>query len=286
MKRRGLRRGREVENEMRREFKAWEKRPIADIDRADVIALVEAVARRSPWQAHHMLSYASRFFNWCIERGIYGLEVSACAGIRPSRLIGRKEPRQRVLDDDEIRAVWTACSDYPFGSLVRMLLLTGQRRSEVAGMRWSEIDLAKRVWTIPSTRAKSGAAHVVPLTDAVIELLESLPRFQRGDHVFSATLGVKPINGFSKYKQRLDTRVKIAPWVLHDLRRTMRTRLSGLPVPDLVRELVIGHTQKGLHRVYDQHAYLDEKGRALELWSARLREIIEPAPVNVIKLKA
>ena len=193
------------------------RRPVADIDRADVLALVEAVAKRSPWQAHHMLSYASRFFNWAIERGIYGLESLLCERIRPSRLIGRKEPRQRVLDDDEIQALWTACTDYPFGSFVRMLLLTGQRRTEVAGMRWSEIDLHRKVWTIPAARMKAGAAHVVPLTAPVIELLEGLPRFQRGDCVFSATMGAKPINGFSKYKARLDARVKIAPWVLHDL---------------------------------------------------------------------
>src|SRR5262245_10103765 len=224
MKRRGLRRGREVENEMRREFKAWERRPIADIDRADVIALVEAVAGRSPWQAHHMLSYASRFFNWAIQRGIYGLESSPCERIRPTRLIGPKEPRQRVLDDDEIRQLWTACTDYPYGLMCCVLLLTGQRRAEVAGMRWSETDLAKRVWTIPPTRAKSGAAHVVPLTDAVIELLEGLPRFSKADFVFTTTLGAKPINGFSKYKARLDARLKIAPFVLHDIRRTVRTR--------------------------------------------------------------
>ena len=217
IKRRGLRRAREVESEMRREFKLWIRRPVADIDRADVLALVEAVAKRSPWQAHHMLSYASRFFNWAIERGIYGLKSSPCERIRPSRLIGRKEPRQRVLDDDEIQALWTACTDYPFGSFVRMLLLTGQRRTEVAGMRWSEIDLHRKVWTIPAARMKAGAAHVVPLTAPVIELLEGLPRFQRGDCVFSATMGAKPINGFSKYKARLDARVKIAPWVLHDI---------------------------------------------------------------------
>jgi integrase len=138
---------------------------------------------------------------------------------------------------------------------------------------------------------KAGAAHVVPLTGPVIELLQALPRFAQGDYVFTTTLGSKPVNGFSKGKARLDKKMrvvmpKLEPWVLHDIRRTMRTGLSALPVPDLVRELVIGHSQKGLHRIYDQHAYLDEKRSALELWAQRLREILEPAPANVVRLRA
>jgi integrase len=165
-----------------------------------------------------------------------------------------------------------------------MLLLTGARRSEVSKARWGEFDLDKRLWTIPSTRMKSGSAHIVPLTEPVIELLESLPRFA-GDFVFTTTSGAKPVNGFSKLKERLDKALGIKALVLHDLRRTVRTALSALPVPDLVRELVIGHTKPGLHKVYDQHAYLDEKRHALELWAARLREIVTPPPANVVKLR-
>jgi hypothetical protein len=113
-----------------------------------------------------------------------------------------------------------------------------------------------------------------------------LPRFDRGDHVFSTTFGVKPVNGFSKAKQAIDAEMpKMPGWVLHDIRRTVRTHLSALPVPDLVRELVIGHTKPGLHKVYDQHAYVAEKRHALELWSARLRDILTPAPANVVKMR-
>ena len=135
-------------------------------------------------------------------------------------------------------------------------------------------------------------------------VLESLPRFKKGDHVFSTTFGEKPVNGFSKAKERLDGRVlrswraiarlrgegrrtaRIKPWVIHDIRRTMRTGLSALPVPDLVRELVIAHTKPGLHKVYDQHAYESEKRHALELWAARLRNIVEPPADNVVPLAA
>ena len=174
----------------------------------------------------------------------------------------------------------------PSAPLVRMLLLTGQRKSEVAEARWREFDLDKKLWSIPIARMKGKAAHVVPLTDDVIAILRSLPRFARGDYLFSTRFGASPTNGFSKYKARLDRRMLLSwralgriagvdrntlkPYVLHDIRRTMRTHLSALPVPDLVRELVIGHTKPGLHKVYDQHAYLDEKRHALELWAKRL----------------
>ena len=162
----------------------------------------------------------------------------------------------------------------------------------------------EKLWTIPAERMKADAAHVVPLSDDVVAILQSLPRFKKGDHVFSTTFGVKPVNGFSKAKERLDRRMlrswralarlarnrrkaQIEPWVIHDIRRTMRTGLSALPVPDLVRELVIAHTKPGLHKVYDQHAYLDEKRRALDLWAARLRSIVEPAPTaNVVQMRA
>ena len=152
---------------------------------------------------------------------------------------------------------------------------------------------------------KADADHVVPLSDDVLDILKSLPRFKKGDHLFSTTFGTKPVNGFSKAKLRLDRRMarswralgrvrgedrreaQITPWVIHDIRRSMRTGLSTLPVPDLVRELVIAHTKPGLHKVYDQHAYEAEKRHALELWAAKLRTIVEPPPPdNVVPLTA
>ncbi len=157
------------------------------------------------------------------------------------------------------------------------MLLTGQRKSEVANAQWNEFDLDKRIWIIPAGRMKAGAAHVVPLSDGVIDLLRALPRLDRGDHLFSFTFGARPANSFSRAKKRLDTLMPPGePFVLHDIRRTVRTRLSGIPnVSDLVRELVIGHTKPGLHKVYDLHAYEDEKRYALDEWYRRLRQIVE-----------
>ncbi len=313
------RKGREVERDIRREFiPAWGKRPIAEIAPHDVRAVVKAAKDRgAPYQAHNLLTTARRLFSWAIDQQVYGLESSPCERLKPKAIIGRKVFRTRILDDDELRAFWRATRrlGYPYASLFRMLALTGQRKSEVAEARWSEIDLTRKLWTLPAERMKADAAHVVPLSDDVVAILGSgkdddkgvvdgLPRFKKGDYLFSTTFGKKPVNGFSKAKERLDKRMlrswralgrvngkdrrkaQIEPWVIHDIRRTMRTGLSALPVPDLVRELVIAHSKPGLHKVYDQHAYLDEKRRALDLWAARLRSIVEPSPTNVVPLVA
>jgi integrase len=273
-----------VERELRREFIArWGARPITDITPHDVVAVIDAVVDRgAPYQAHNLLGHVRTLFNWAIARGIYGLDRSPCDRLRPATVIGKKLARRRVLDDDELRAFWRATQrlGYPYGSLFRMLALTGQRKSEVGEARWREFDFNRKLWTIPAERMKADAAHVVPLTDDVIAILKSLPRFNKGDHLFSSDFGAKPVNGFSKAKLRLDKAMAAElgeepkPFVIHDIRRTMRTGLSALPVPDLVRELVIAHTKPGLHKVYDQFAYFDEKRHALKLWAARLRGIV------------
>jgi integrase len=294
-----------VERELRREFiTRWGTRSIADITQHDVVAVIdEVVDRGAPYQAHNLLGHVRTLFNWAIARGVYGIDRSPCDRLRPAAVIGKKLARHRVLDDEELCALWRASGrlGYPYGPLFRMLALTGQRKNEVAAAHWSEIDLAQKLWTIPASRMKASSTHVVPLSDDIIAILQSLPTFRKGDHVFSSTFGQTATNNFCRAKRRLDremllswralgrargldrSKARIEPFVVHDVRRSMRTQLSALPIPDLVRELVIAHTKPGLHKVYDQHAYLDEKRRALDLWAARLRSIVEPPPANVVK---
>jgi integrase len=283
------RQGREAERDLRVFLPAWGARPLGEITPADVLAIIRVVKNRgAPYRAHGLLTIARRFFNWCISQQTYGLQTSPCDRLKPRALIGEKKARTRVLNDGEMRALWGATEKlgYPYGPLIRLLALTGQRKSEVAEARWSEIDLDKKLWTIPAERMKADAAHVVPLSGAAITVLETLPRFERGDYLFSAAFGTKPVNAFGRAKGTLDRAMKVEqPFVLHDLRRTMRTGLSAIPgISDLVRELVIGHAKPGLHKVYDQFAYLDEKRRALDLWAARLLAIVEPPPTNVVTL--
>jgi integrase len=290
----GQRKERDAEREIRKELIAhWGERPIASITREDVVALVDAIARRAPYLAHNVLAHVRSLFNWAINRGTYGLETSPCDRLKPSALIGPKQARQRILNDDELRAVWHATEiiGYPFGPLYRLLLLTGARKTEVAGGQWRELDLHKKLWMVPPERFKSNATHLVPLSDQAVAVLRELPRFTKGDHLFSTTFGEKHVTGFSRAKVEVDKLVSKRlgasppPWVIHDIRRTVRTRLASLRVPDMVAEMVIGHGRKGLQRVYDQHRYVDEMREALELWAARLRDIVTPPPENVVRMR-
>jgi integrase len=288
-----------VEREIRQELiSKWADLLITDIARHDVVSLVQAIRDRpAPYYAHNIFAHCRSFFSWAIDSGLYGLETSPCDHVKPTKLIGEKLPRQRVLSDGEVRAFWQATEKlgYPLRPLFRMLLLTGQRKSEVSDARWIEFDLDKKLWTVPPERFKSNSTHLVPLTADVVDLLQCLPRFKSGDYLFSSGYGTGPVNGFSKAKMRLDalmleelrkidSNTELAPFVIHDLRRTVRTRLSSLRVPDTVAEMVIGHGRKGLQRVYDQHKFVDEMREALEAWNARLRAIVNPPPANVVAL--
>ncbi len=292
--------------EIHREFiSRWGSKQLFEITRKDVVAVLDAaVDRGAPYQAHNLLGHIRALFNWAIGRGIYGIEHSPCDRLKPKAVIGKKLPRKRVLNDEEIRALWIAAGklDFPFGQFYRLLLLTGQRKSEVAQASWPEFDLDKGIWTIPSARMKSDAPHIVPLAPKAIAILNELRKrhFPRGNYVFTTTYGEKPISGFSKGKRKLDTgmlaelraaaamrgttdSIELAHFVVHDIRRSVRTHLSALPVADLVRELIIAHTKPGLHKTYDQYQYLSEKRRGLELWEERLSGILEPEPGNVVR---
>jgi integrase len=301
----GERKGKEVERDIRREFiPLWGGRPITEITAQDVRGVIKAVKDRAPYQAHNLLGHAKRLFSWAIDQHVYGIEVSPCDRLKPKAIIGEKRPRSRILGDDELRAFWRATSrlPYPYGPLGRLLLLTGQRHNEVAEARRPEIDPVGKLWSVGEERFKSDAPHMVPLSEEAGAVLAGLPKFQKGDHLFSTTFGVKPTVISDKVKGRLDARmlrtlramarkrgddpskVELKPWIIHDLRRTLRTHLSALRVPDHIAEMVIGHGRQGLQRVYDQHRYLDEMREALTLWAARLRSIVDPPPANVVSL--
>jgi integrase len=288
--------GYEVARDIRRVFiPIWGKRPAADITALDVRTVIRAVkAEGKTYQAHNLLGYVRRLYNWAINQHVYGIETSPCDRLAAESIIGNRPPRTRILNDAELRAGWQATDKlgYPYGPLFKLLMLTGARRSEVSGAVWSEFDLTKKLWSIPPERTKAEAAHIVPLSDDAMAVITSLPRFKAGDHLFSASYGVKSAHSHDKAKRRLDAEMAkligdFPDFIIHDIRRTVRTQLSAIPnVSDLVRELVIGHTKPGLHKVYDQFAYLDEKRFALDSWAARLRSIVEPPPANVVALGA
>ena len=274
----GLAKARDAHRSIETEFvKRWEMRPVTDILPEECAGAIRAIVKRgSPYQAHNAMGYLRRMFNWAIGTNEFGIASSPVERLSPKDLIGKREARERVLSDAELEAVWRAAGEkgYPFGPLIRLLILTGQRLREVADMAWSEINFDRTLWTIPAIRMKGHRSHQVPLPPDALALLRSLPRFTAGDRVFTTTDGAKSVNGFSKAKLRMDELSGVVGWKFHDLRRTMRTHLSALPVQDLVRELVIAHARPGLHKVYDQHSYQDEKRECLTLWEARLRSVL------------
>jgi integrase len=271
----------------------WRDRPIAEIARRDAIERLDEIKRRGgKHAARHALGAVRRFFNWCAEGERFGVEVSPCASVRDKTIgvSGRDLKRRRVLADDELRDAWAAAGEagYPFGPLVRLLALTGQRLNDIASARWGEIDLDRATLVVPSERFKTTTAHEVPLAPRAVEIMRALPRF-KGAHAFTTTAGARPVSGFSKMKARVDAEIarrreergadSMVHWTLHDLRRTVRTRLVGdCDVDAFIAERVIGHALPGLHAVYDQGTHRQPKRGALQKWEARLLSIVEPKP--------
>jgi len=249
-------------------------RSIAEITRRDVLGFLDDLEDHPP-TARRTFVHLAQIFDWAIGREI--VSASPCERIKIGSITGPRVIRRRILTDDEIQIFWraTATLGYPLMPFLRLLLLTAQRRSEVAEMSWPEIDIRKKLWTIPPERMKTGAIHVVPLAPGAIKIIEALPRFNAGRFMLSTTAGEKAISGFANVKTRVDRAAQFSDFRLHDLRRTARTHFSTIAVDDIVREMAISHTKPGLHQVYDQHSYLDERRCLFEQWEQRLEKILD-----------
>jgi integrase len=285
---------------------AWGDKPIHKIEPRDVRELLDKIKMRAPYDARNAWGHAVGIFKQAVHDEL--IKVSPCASL-DKKLVFKNvklQSRQRVLNDREIAALWRASERLgpPYGQLYQMLLLTGCRLNEVAQARWSEVhpDLKRilntrkpvdwsavsddvKVWIVPRERFKSDVEHRVPLTDDALRILETLPRFADCDWLF--TVGGKgPVQGFSKIKKQIDGLMrkalkadeKLAPWVNHDLRRTLRSNLSALKVSSVVAEASLGHGRKGIERIYDVHEYLPEQRAALVLWAGKVRSIVGPDP--------
>lgn len=267
---------REAERILEREFmSALGERDIREIKRWDILELMDsAVARGSSYQANRILAHVRKLFNWCVERGI--IETSPIVGVKPPT---KEISRERALNDDEIIRLLRACRNdvYPFRQFAPLLLATGQRRGELAEMRWSEIDLDAKTWVIPSERSKNGKTHVVPLSSFALDKLAEVPRFLDCDYVFTTT-HKSPVSGFSKALRRLSDGAQIWDWRWHDLRRTAASGMAGLKVAPHVMEKILNHVSgiiSGVAAVYNRHGYDKEKAEALELWGDHLNKLAE-----------
>ncbi|MER9280695.1 tyrosine-type recombinase/integrase [Mesorhizobium sp. M0522] len=302
------------------ERNAWMSKLMPEVEDEDVFALVAAIRDRkrtyssgreklgAPYQAINVFDHVKRIYAWAMNperRKKFGLRYNPIVHLQKKDFKLKKHPRQRVLTPDEIRAFWLATKElgYPYGPMYRLLLVTGQRLNEIAQASWPEFDLRESVLVVPSERFKSKAIHRVALSDLALEILATVPRFEKGSFLFSLKNGRIPARAFGTTKKKLDELMlvelkKIAaergdpepasltPFVNHDLRRSVRTQLAALKVPSLVAEMVIGHDVKGLERVYNQYEFEKEKREALQLWADRLRLIVDPpAAPNVVPMR-
>ncbi len=275
---------------LRKELKPWTHRKAADIRRADVKdVLAEIVARGSPGMANVTAAVVRKLFAWAVQEEI--LEASPAYMVQNP---APRKPRQRVLTDREIRGFWTGLdrtkvSDSAQRAL-RVVLLTGQRPGEVAGMRWEEIEdeLTGVWWTIPEERSKNGQAHRVPLSGAVLDILgtwgEEGPVFPspfpgrtasplHEDALGQAVRGILP-------------QLKIAKFTPHDLRRTCATRIAEAGASRVVLDRILNHRERGVTaRHYDRYEYAAEKRAALDAWAEHLRQIVKGKPARVVPLR-
>ena len=265
---------REISRLLRREIiPSWGTRSVHEIGKRQVIDLVmEVAARGTPAAANKLLKVVKTFFGWCVGRAI--LDLSPAKGVAAP---ARETARDRVLDDKDLTRIIRAARQIggPYGSIVELLALTGQRREEVAQLTWDEVDLAGRTWTLPASRTKNGKPHIVHLSKPAIAVLLRTPKL--GKFVFSLS-GTKPFQSFSAAKRELDKLSGVSEWRLHDLRRTCVSGMARLGVPPHVADKVLNHqsgTISGVAAVYQRHEFLADRKDALERWGAHLAWLLK-----------
>jgi integrase len=267
----------------------WEHRNITDIRKSDVIALLDRITDRgATTTANRILSALSKLFRWSLSRDL--IDINPVSGIAKP---GKETARDRVLSDFEIAALWrtTDLMGYPFGILIKLLLLTGQRLREVSNMKWVDVDFEAGAWVLSRDETKADRKHLVPLSVMTLDLLVSLPRMTdtgcnnlvKPSPFVLTTNGSSPISGWSKAKYRADKLLcsilkietdALDAWVFHDLRRTMATNMTRHGVPRFTVSRILNHAEPGVTgKHYDHYEYQTEKRDALNKWAAVLQEM-------------
>jgi integrase len=276
----GLRESSRIETRryLEQTFKALHKIPLAEIRRVDVANVLSEI--KSPAVANRARSALSTFYAWAIGRG--WCDVNPVVGTIKADEAGE---RKRVLADNEIATVWLNAPDNSYGTILKLLLLTGCRRDEIGGLKWSEIDLNARTITLPGERTKNGEPHVVPLSDTAMSILAGIARRDGHEHVFGRTLAAG-FSGWSSAKAEFDALVKLNDWVVHDLRRTVRTGIDKLGILPHICEAVLNHLPPKLVLTYNQNTYENEKRKALDNWAHHIKTIVAQATgANVTPLR-
>lgn len=285
----------EIERHLLTHAKPLHALPLTTIDQRTVAArLGEIAANSGAVASNRVRATLSALFNWTIGEGLLQSNPAAFTNKR------EEKSRDRVLSADELRIIWNALPAGDFGDIVRLLMLTGQRRDEIGAMGWSEIDFDRKVIKLESKRTKNGREHEVPMSAAVCAILEARPSMAGRDHVFG--LGEGGFGGWSKCRERLDETIaaeqkqsgrkakpSIAPWVLHDIRRSVATHMAeDLGIQPHIIEAILNHVsghKNGVAGIYNRAGYEREKRMALDLWAEHLTAIVEKRESNVTPLK-
>jgi integrase len=258
-------------------YPALGDRLIGDIRRSEVVRLLDDITDdRGPAAAHKALEVLRRVFNWYAARSddFHSPIVRGMSPMKPNK-------RDRILTDDELRAIWRmAESAGVFGRYVRFLLLSGARRTEASHMRWVELDGPD--WTLPPARNKTKLPLLRPLSEAALSVIGTRP--EDAEFVFSLNDGSTPLAGYSECKMAFDRQCGMSGWTLHDLRRTARSLLSRVGIPSDHAERVLGHVIGGVRGVYDRHEYRQEKRAALAKLAWIIDRIVTDHP-TVVELR-
>jgi len=259
---------------------------LQNLERRHVAAELSQIAANSgPYGANRSRAALSALFAWAIGEGL--ADANPVVGTNKAT---EETARDRVLSDNEVGLVWRNAGAGQYGAIVRLLLLTAQRREEVAAMQWSELRLDEGLWSLPASRTKNGRAHDAPLSQPTIEVLRAQREQPGRELVFGE--GAGPFQGWSNAKKALDKRLQAAgmtaPWRLHDLRRTATTRMSELGVLPHVVEAVLNHIsghKAGVAGVYNRASYAAEKRQALDLWAGHILALAEGTASNMVSLR-
>jgi integrase len=282
-----------IERCLKKQCATLNRLQVHGIKRADIAALLVTIGRQNGGvSANRARSYLGTFFAWAMREGL--VEENPTIGTNRAAV---EKSRDRVLSDAELAAIWKACRDDAFGHIVKLLMLTGQRRDEVGSMMVAELDLAGATWSLPGERTKNGRAHIVPLSAEALEVLRPAVD-AAGDRQLVFGGGDAGFAGWSKAKAALDQRMIEAispkaraaaqPWTLHDLRRTFATRSGDLGVLPHVVEAVLNHVsghRAGVAGVYNRALYLPEKRQALYIWGAHVEAIAKGTASKVTPLR-
>lgn len=270
----------EVERHLTNHFAGLAGRTLDEIQARDIAAIIDTMMDR-PGEANHAFSAIRRFFNWAVERG--HITVSPCNQLK---LPARQGTRDRVLSDDEIRIIWNAATEYPFGAIVRLLLLVGQRRGETTALKWEYIDFDRSTIFLPRAITKNNRDHTIPFGEMAAAHLQSIPR--TCEYLFPARgYTDRSYCGWSKGKVALNKLCQVPQWGLHDIRRTVATNLAGLNTPPHVVEKLLNHasgTISGVAAIYNRFQYLDEMRDALTEWEAKLASIVSGEPLAPVMM--